>query len=408
MFSKTIHKAGAVTLIVMSVLLISSLVLQAQELIVTGQVRHRSERIDKDFSDNTDSYGFSFLRTRLNMKFTNDKNYAFVQIQDSRKFGDATNTLTDGSADLLDYHQAYFVLSDFVTEGLNVKLGRQEVSFANQRLIGAVGWHNVARSFDGVLFSYSAEKYLATVFSFKETEMSAVGDVGDKDVRGVWVETSFLAPTRVDVFFINQNINPGDVLDRNTFGVYSKGSYNLGAFKLSQEIDIVSQSGTNGGNNVSATLIGSRFKLAAKESSLKYWVGFGYDVVSGDDPTTADDEAFNTLYATNHKYYGFMDYFLNVPANTKGAGLTDIVLSAGLSPVSKLSLKVDYHMMSTSQNVKEGNDIGSEIDFTGAYKYSKNLKIIAGVSIFTPGDIFKAWIGESTSTWGYLMTVYNF
>ena len=379
-----------------------------QNMEISGQVRHRSERSDKDFSDQTASFGFSFLRTRLNMKFTNEKNHAFIQIQDSRKFGDATNTLTDGSADLLDFHQAYFVLSDFATEGLNVKLGRQEVSFANQRLIGAVGWHNVARSFDGVLFTYSQEKYKATAFSLKETETSAVGDIGDKDVRGVWVETSFIAPTRVDLFFINQNLNPGDVLDRNTFGVYSKGNYDIGTFKLSQEIDIAVQSGTNGGNNVSATLFGSRIKLTAKDTPLKYWFGIGYDAVSGDDSTTVDDEAFNTLYATNHKYYGFMDYFLNVPANTKGAGLTDIVVSAGVTPVSKLSVKVDYHLMSTSRDVTAGNDIGSEIDFTGSYGYSKDLKIIAGISIFTPGDVFKAWNGEDTSTWGYLMTVYNF
>ena len=394
--------------LIIAIVLTSSLVLLGQDLKVTGQVRHRSERVDKDFSDQTASFGFSFLRTRLNMKFTNEKNHAFIQIQDSRKFGDATNTLTDGSADLLDFHQAYFVLSDFATEGLNVKLGRQEVSFANQRLIGAVGWHNVARSFDGVLISYSDEKYLATAFSLKETETSAVGDVGDKDVRGVWVETSFFAPTRVDLFVINQTLNPGDVLNRNTFGFYSKGSYDLGSFKLSQEIDIAVQSGTNGGNNVSASLIGSRIKLIAKDTPLKYWVGFGYDAVSGDDTTTVDDEAFNTLYATNHKYYGFMDYFLNVPAHTKGSGLTDIIVSAGLSPVSKVSAKVDYHFMSTSQDVPSGNDIGSEIDFTGSYGYSKDLKIVAGVSIFSPGDVFKAWNGEDTSTWGYLMTIYNF
>ena len=295
MIIKTILRVSVLSLIVVTVLLTSSLMLLGQELEVTGQVRHRSERIDKDFSDLTASYGFSLLRSRLNMKFTNEKNYAYIQIQDSRKFGDATNTLTDGSADLLDFHQAYFVVTDFFTKGLKVKLGRQEVAFANQRLIGSVGWHNVARSFDGVLLSHSSEKYLATLFSLKETEMSAVGNVGDKDVLGVWVETSFIAPTRVDVFFIKQNLNPGDVLNRNTFGVYSKGTYDLGTFKLSQEIDIVSQSGINGGNSVSASLIGSRFKLAAKESSLKYWVGFGYDVLSGDDTTTVEDEAFNTL-----------------------------------------------------------------------------------------------------------------
>lgn len=104
MISKTMVKTRVLTIIVMPLLLTSSLVLQAQGLIVPGQVRHRSERVDNDFSDLTPSYGFSLLRTRLNMKFTNEKNRAFIQIQDSRKFGDATNTLTDGSVDLLDFH----------------------------------------------------------------------------------------------------------------------------------------------------------------------------------------------------------------------------------------------------------------------------------------------------------------
>ena len=101
MIIKTILRVSVLSLIVVTVLLTSSLMLLGQELEVTGQVRHRSERIDKDFSDLTASYGFSLLRSRLNMKFTNEKNYAYIQIQDSRKFGDATNTLTDGSADLL-------------------------------------------------------------------------------------------------------------------------------------------------------------------------------------------------------------------------------------------------------------------------------------------------------------------
>lgn len=179
MISKTVIKVRSFSIMVMLLLLSISLNLQAQELKVTGQVRHRSERVDKDYSDLTPGYGFNLLRSRLNMKFQNEKNYAFIQIQDSRKFGEATNTLTDGSADLLDFHQAYFIITDFVAKGINVKLGRQEVAFANQRLIGSVGWHNVARSFDGILLSYSAKKYLATAFSKIKggIEFFAPGDV---------------------------------------------------------------------------------------------------------------------------------------------------------------------------------------------------------------------------------------
>lgn len=279
------------------------MITNAQDFKLTGQIRHRTEWNDKDFSDNTASFGFSLLRSRINLKFSKEKSYAFVQVQDSRVFGSEINTLSDGSADALDFHQAYYSVADIFTEGLSVKVGRFEVAYGNERIMGAVGWHNIARSFDGVTFSYKAEQYKADLFYLKEVELSAVDDIGDQDVRGVWVETSFAKPTRLDLYVINQRLAPGDVLDRNTIGVYSKGKYDIGSFSLSQELDLAIQSGTNGGNSVNASLIGVRVKFAANETTYKFWGGIGYDQVSGDDSTTSDDEAFNTLYATNHKYY---------------------------------------------------------------------------------------------------------
>ncbi len=69
---------------------------EADDMKITGQIRHRTERNNKDFSKDTASYGFSFLRSRMNLKFSNEKTYAFIQIQDSREFGTETNTLSDG------------------------------------------------------------------------------------------------------------------------------------------------------------------------------------------------------------------------------------------------------------------------------------------------------------------------
>ncbi len=384
------------------------MITNAQDFKLTGQIRHRTEWNDKDFSDNTASFGFSLLRSRINLKFSKEKSYAFVQVQDSRVFGSEINTLSDGSADALDFHQAYYSVADIFTEGLSVKVGRFEVAYGNERIMGAVGWHNIARSFDGVTFSYKAEQYKADLFYLKEVELSAVDDIGDQDVRGVWVETSFAKPTRLDLYVINQRLAPGDVLDRNTIGVYSKGKYDIGSFSLSQEVDLAIQSGTNGGNSVNASLIGVRVKFAANETTYKFWGGIGYDQVSGDDSTTSDDEAFNTLYATNHKYYGYMDYFLNVPVHSRGAGLRDLILSAGFKPADKVSVKVDYHIMSSSQEVKGQSSFGTEIDVTATYGYRKDLRIVAGISTFSPGDLFKNWKGEDSSSWGYLMTIYNF
>ncbi len=59
------------------------------------------------------------------------------------------------------------------------------------------------------------------------------------------------------------------------------------------------------------------------DSPVKPTIGVGIDYLSGDDGTDDDYNVFNTLYATNHKYYGFMDYFINLPNDTYGKGLMD-------------------------------------------------------------------------------------
>ena len=92
------------------------------------------------------------LRTRLRLHAP-VTTYASVviQFQDSRVFGEESNTLTDGSANQMDLHQAYLRLTASVL-GLSVTVtaGRQEVVLGSERLVGAVGWSNTGRSFDAL------------------------------------------------------------------------------------------------------------------------------------------------------------------------------------------------------------------------------------------------------------------
>ena len=142
-----------VTLTLLSVLGI--LLAESNPLKFSGQIRQRFEMVDKDFSDTTAFNNNNYLRTRFAVTYENEDMSSFVQLQDSRVFGTETNTLTDGTADMLDVHQAYFKLNNLFGLGLSAKVGRFEAVYGPQRLIGAVGWHNVGRSFDGVVFNYS-------------------------------------------------------------------------------------------------------------------------------------------------------------------------------------------------------------------------------------------------------------
>ncbi len=133
-----------------------------------------------------------------------------------------------------------------------------------------------------------------------------------------------------------------------------------------------------------------------------------YTIVSGDDDSS-DDEfgAFNTLFATNHKFYGFMDYFVSF-GSAAGMGLRDLAVSLGVNASEALRLKIDVHHF-TADQVPDGFDdvFGQEVDVTGVYKYNSAFSFTIGLSAFAPGDLMDIMRGEDTAFWAYLMTVVN-
>ncbi|MCK5088159.1 MAG: alginate export family protein, partial [Melioribacteraceae bacterium] len=200
---------------------------------------------------------------------------------------------------------------------------------------------------------------------------------------------------------------------RFTLGAYLKGSFGNFNYKS----DLAYQTGSTlkdstkldvGSYMVTADL-GYTFKAKTKP---KLVAGAAY--LSGDDNSTDDKYGvFNTLFATNHKFYGYMDYFLNIPLNTYDKGLIDIYGKFGLWAAKKLWLNLDYHLFNSAADYtlisgETSNSFGSEIDFTLLYKYTKKLSFVLGLSTFSPGDIFKEKRGEDSSTWGYLMVIANF
>jgi len=140
----------------------------------------------------------------------------------------------------------------------------------------------------------------------------------------------------------------------------------------------------------------------------------GIDYISGDDnPGDGTYGAFHTLYATNHKYYGFMDYFTNLPQHTWQLGLSDLHFGVGLKPIAQGGFTAVYHIFNSAQDytLSDGstsNSFGSEVDLTFKYHYNRQVLFVAGASYFTPGAIFKEKKGSDQSDWFYLMTIVNF
>ena len=54
-----------------------------------GQIRHRSEIDQKDFNSDTNGNVFHLLRSRFAARYLNDDVTVYLQLQDSRFFGEA-------------------------------------------------------------------------------------------------------------------------------------------------------------------------------------------------------------------------------------------------------------------------------------------------------------------------------
>ena len=52
-------------------------------------------------------------------------------------------------------------------------------------------------------------------------------------------------------------------------------------------------------------------------------------------------EAFSDLYPTNHKFYGFMDYFTSFPGDADGFGLQDIIVQVSAAPMEGAKFGAD-------------------------------------------------------------------
>ncbi len=401
----------------------------AQSVNFDTQVRYRGEfsknmgDIHQAFKNATAGDSFELLRTRIGAHFTDGSGIgAYLQIQDSRAFGEEFNTLTDAKADALDLHQGFIVLSNLFDSKFNLKLGRMELAYGNQRLVGAVNWSNTGRAFDGAQLVYHNDKHRFDLFQMKLTDNTAEEDYDpEMYFSGAWYTMKPDENRTLHIFglsnFNNDRISGG--VDDHARKLYKfTGGFDYSAKKdnLSYEVEGAYQFGkeyfvqTGTRLDVGAYMFGSRVKYNF-ESEKKQFLGVGFDYLSGDDDNNDDSYgAFNTLYATGHKYFGYMDYYLNVTGSTGSLGLMDMMVNSGITLNEKASLAGDFHILQfANENFAGSSALGSEIDLTFKYKYAESVDFQAGASIYIPGEVMKNTDdNDSPAFWFYTSLVYNF
>ena len=381
----------------------------------SAQIRPRLEIDGRSFNNNIKSQTFTLLRSRVGFRFTpNEDLTAFFQVQDSRTFGQESGTLADTRN--LDIHQAYFKLKNIFGLPLDIKIGRMEIKYGSERLIGAVDWSNVGRSFDGGILTFKNKSVDIDLLAMQEVEKFNPGEMGDQFILGLNADVKVSNKYKIQPFIYWQRAVPMQKLNRFTPGIYINGDVG----NLFHEIEFAYQigdyaTGPDSALNkydvkafVAAVNIGYIFNMSEKPT-----LSAGADYLTGNNPEKSKEfGAFNTLYATNHKFYGEMDYFTDIPAHTYGLGLLDIHGSFSILPVKKLITVLAIHYFRSVQKYtllakSETNNFGIEGDLTIRYFYNDNFTLQGGASLFLPGDIFKEKRGKNNAFWFYIMTIVN-
>lgn len=357
-------------------------------------------------------------RLRLNTLYSYKFIKMYVALQDYRVWGNEEQVKNYGSFGL---HEGWAEFN--VKNVAYFKMGRQEISYDDNRLLGNLDWAQQARSHDGLVvkiqkkntalhlggvFNQSGEQLIGTVYQLKNYKAMAYGWLNQKIDSGR-TTMSFYAITDGTSTDTSVTHSAPVVYFRFTAGPLFSFKYKhfngaLGAYVQS-------------GKTLSNQVILAYFAHAYGEyTSPKINAGLGFDYLSGNNGSKTNDKyhSFHTLYPTNHKFYGHMDYFLDIPADTKAAGLQDLYLRAQYKPKPKGMIGADLHYFFLANKLGDNKNpgeyvkpaLGFEMDIYGSYKPLEFLTINAGYSFMlatTSMEAIKSGSSKAYNGWSFVM-----
>ncbi len=332
-------------------------------------------------------------RARLGLRFAyGDELQALVQVQDVRTWGDETDTLGDFSADGFDLHQGYLEVA--LDPDLRLRLGRQEINFLNQRLVGSVNFVEQGRSFDAARVMARAfdQQLSIDLFYARTSENLPADSQAADDVFGYNFRLQFgdyLQTALVGVIDLNSNTDRV----RSTSGVFAQTDLPFGLrFALEGYLQAGSATIANVDRSFLAWMFATRLRFTLVDlDEFKPFLEAFVETLSGDDePGNAHITTFDTLFATNHRFYGEADFFLNIPRDTRERGLLDTGVVLGTSLGADASAQLALHFFQAMASQGGEGSFGQEIDLTFAWKVNPHFALDLNYSVFLPGAAFSA------------------
>ncbi len=391
-----------------------------------GEFRQRLEGFDGlGFNAASDDH-YYLSRVRLNATVVTSRRLSFqLQVQDARV---AQKTVPPTGA---PFKAAFDVRQGFADIGsaesrVALRVGRQELAYGDQRLVGHLGWSNAARSFDAAKLSVRGSRlqldvFAASVVRILDGELDKSGN-GNRFAGAYAVAPSLVPNGSLEPYLFwrhDQNIRseagtPG-TLDVATIGLRWVGRL---PGNVEYNTDTALQTGSVAADDISAWA--GHYQLrspAAGRAAFRVSSEFNY--ASGDaNPSDGTRGTFDQLYPTGHDKYGLADQvgWRNIRHARAGIELT---------PFRGLPVIASYHSWWVNEKrdglynsggallarVAAGaasSHVGQEIDVQVTKAIAPQLQVAAGYAhIFTGRFLQEATPGASYSH-PYVMATYVF
>ena len=395
----------------------------------------------------------------------------YVQGQDTREIDSRRRNVpfvlgAEGD-DPFDLRQGYIEIGNPAEFPLIAKIGRQELIYGDERLIGAFDWNNFSRTFDAVKVRYQDDQRKLWVDGFVAHIVTIEGhgpaensywrfneSKWDDTFAGIYGSTAIIPIQTTDIYFLYRNKADSDPLYMDQLGFAARAYdikqeiYTFGTrFKslpgtlhgFDYEAEAAYQFGRDAGRigaaypNATGTSLEheafafeGRVGYTFEEVGWKPRLGLEYSVGSGDsDPEDDKDESFLNLFPTNHKFYGYMDLFA-------WKNIHNPSVSLRFTPHPKAFVQIDAHgfWFYTNEDAwyranavatvrpldaaarDADTFVGTELDLTVGYNPWKWLRILAGYSHFFAGDYLTdtqtPTAGDDDADFGYIQATVVF
>jgi hypothetical protein len=420
--------------------------------------------------DNNNAYLLSRLLPRV--AYTGKRVAFMVEGRASSSIGDERFNATAPGKGLaendsgLDVHQAFVFIGNHKEFPLSLKIGRQELAYGDQRLVGHVRWNNNARTFDALKVRWQNALFGVDVFTgglvYNDSHNLNKSNSQDHFSGAYFNFPTALKNEITEAYFLARNVERGIATDNwtgvpapfrfpgaqdvYTAGIRVKSKPNA-YDPIDYGVEVMYQFGNRAAvfpaTTPAAALAAPRLDHKAFATVLQggytwtshAWqprLGLVYSYGSGDKSSTdARSETFQNLFPTNHLFYGYMDlaslqnlHDLRAAFTIKPTPTSMIALE-GHSHILGRTTDFWYNVAGVPRNVATAavgsggsfrinpnysRHVGNEVDLVAAWTFRPYAQIETGACRYFRGDYIKqslAAVGSKDANYFYVQLTLN-